>query len=51
MNLFYSHILPFLAFFSSVENAQIAEIDGPVIWGGIDSTHAEYFVEKPAGLG
>lgn len=41
MNLFCSLILPFLAFFPSVEN-QNTKIDGPVTWIGIDYSQARF---------
>lgn len=42
MNLFCSLILPFVAFFPSMENEQLSKIDGPVTWIGIDYTQAKF---------
>ena len=42
MNLFYSLILPFLAFFPSFEKDQLVNIDESVTWIGIDYSEAKF---------
>ena len=42
MNLFYSLILTFLAFFPSFENEHLAKNDDPITWIGIDYSVAKF---------